>query len=300
MTNKKNNCPYDVTGFAQTVSDVFRLKFVHKPTGHPRFNMASRYRAFAKPWAAGYYPRRQGGSSYSTRYKRKPVTTQRSAQSKYKLVSEGGPGLAQFPATNTVAMRWAGSCNLGTSGVAGDVHVYAANSIYDPDYTSAGGFSAMGYDEWLAFYNHYLVDSATISATFTIPASIIPSPSAVLCYIKLVDDTTDDSEQFSTWGCNGNTVWKQVAQGTNAVTVTLTKTFNCASFFNLANPQDAQARVGAPFGSNPPEGSYFMVGMSSIDGVPPIPPGEATEYPCVASVLLTYNTTLSEPKALTH
>jgi len=259
------------------------------------FSSGYKYR---KRWGS-----RQGGwkGKKKSYYKHKPSVSSRAvAEKRYEDHSTGGGGLPSFPATQTVSLRFAGYADIGTTGVLGTNNIYSANSAYDPDVTAAGGFSAMGWDEWSAFYNHYCVDSATITATFTIAASVTPSATPVFCYIKLVDETTDDSENFQIWCCNGNTTWKQAAQGTNANVFSLKKHYNTRSFFNLEDPQDALERVGAPVTTNPPERAYFQVGMCSGTNAAPVPPGEATEYPCFVNVLITYNVTFSEPKALVH
>lgn len=247
-------------------------------------------------------PRRRAPARryYRAKSNRRPVLTRRVAEHRYSNHTSGGGGLPSFPATQTVSMRFAGFANLSTNAVLGTNNVYSANSAYDPDVTSLGGFSAMGWDEWSAFYNHYCVDSASITATFTIAANVAPSATPVLCYIKLVDETTDDSENFQVWACNGNTAWKQAAQGTNACVFQLKKNFNTRSFFNIDDPQDALERLGAPVTSNPTERAYFQVGMCSGTNATPVPPEGATEYPCFVNVLITYNVTFSEPKALAH
>jgi len=238
-----------------------------------------------------------GGKRY---YKKSPSVSSRAvAEKRYESHSEGGGGLPSFPASQTVSMRFAGLANLSTSGVLGTNNVYCANSPYDPDDTSITGLSAMGWKEWSTFYNHYCVDSATITATFTIAASATPSATPVFCYIKLVDETTDDTENFQLWCCNGNTTWKQAAQGTNACVFSLKKHYNTRSFFKIDDPQDALARVGAPVTTYPNERAFWQVGMCSGTNAPPVPPGEATEYPCFVNVLITYNVTFSEPKTLT-
>jgi len=245
--------------------------------------------------------RKKWGGTKKRYYKKKPSVSSRAvAEKRYEDHSAGGGGLPSFPATQTVSMRFAGYANISTMAVLGTNNVYSANSAYDPDVTSLGGFSAMGWDEWSAFYNHYCVDSATITATFTIAANVAPSATPVFCYIKLVDETTDDSENFQVWCCNGNTTWKQAAQGTNANVFSLKKHYNTRSFFKIEDPQDALERLGAPVTSNPTERAYFQVGMCSGTNAAPVPPGEATEYPCFVNVLITYNVTFSEPKALAH
>jgi len=253
--------------------------------------------------------RYSSGRYYKTSYKARPrwtprpraartTTTRRAAETRYTSHQESGGGLPSFPATQTVSMRWAGLANLSTTGVLGTNNIYCANSVYDPDDSSMSGLSAMGLKEWSVFYNHYCVDSAKITATFTIPANATPSATPVFCYIKLVDETTDDTENFQLWCCNGNTVWKQAAQGTNANVFSLTKNFNARSFFKIDDPQDALARVGAPVTDNPAERAFWQVGMCSGTNSPAVPPGESTEYPCLVNVLITYNVTFSEPKTI--
>lgn len=45
------------------------------------------------------------------------------------------------------------------------VHTYSANGMWDPDYTG-GGHQPKGFDQWMAFYNHYTVVGSKINVEY--------------------------------------------------------------------------------------------------------------------------------------
>lgn len=66
---------------------------------------------------------------------------------------------------------------------------YKANGIYDPD-SAVGGHQPLGFDQWTAIYNHWVVNSATIRCTFYINSDTTLD-AAFLCGIYDDDDATN-------------------------------------------------------------------------------------------------------------
>ncbi len=75
---------------------------------------------------------------------------------------------------------------LDRTGVgAADQYVFRGNSVFNPDFTGAGGIHPQGYLEWSNFYNEYRVYASKLEANFTnntqlmgCAVSLIPSISS--------------------------------------------------------------------------------------------------------------------------
>lgn len=66
--------------------------------------------------------------------------------------------LTGFPKSKLVRMRYVQSVILNPDAVAPVIYEWRANSIYDPDYTSAVvGHQPRGHDQWALVYRHYNV-----------------------------------------------------------------------------------------------------------------------------------------------
>jgi hypothetical protein len=66
-----------------------------------------------------------------------------------------------FPAERTVTLNYVSTNSVyqATAGVM-QKYQFRLNSVYDPDYTAAG-HQPMGFDQWAAYYNHYVVEECT-------------------------------------------------------------------------------------------------------------------------------------------
>lgn len=72
------------------------------------------------------------------------------------------PWMPIFPASTTKRLRYSTSFSLtSTSGVITGTQVFRANDLFDPDFTGTG-HQPMGFDQLMAFYNHFCVVHAKI------------------------------------------------------------------------------------------------------------------------------------------
>jgi hypothetical protein len=69
-----------------------------------------------------------------------------------------------FPANKTVELVYVSSWELESALGAQAKWQFRLNSVYDPDYTNAGG-QPRGFDQWALFYNHYVVEACTYEVT---------------------------------------------------------------------------------------------------------------------------------------
>lgn len=119
-------------------------------------------------------------------------------------------------------------------------HLFRANSIYDPDYTSVG-HQPYGHDTYASIYNHYQVlrSVCTIQLTNAQTATI---------GIQLQDDATivSDTTLFEQ---KGSTFKAQIAGQPNSI---ITSYFNTKYYVNKNAQQTA-------FGSNVSDPMFFAV-----------------------------------------
>lgn len=180
-----------------------------------------------------------------------------------------------FPAVEKYQLRYCDTIQIDAPAGQANSYLFRANSIFDPEYSGAG-HQPYGHDTLQEIYNHYCVDSATITVT--------PTNCNGVFGISVTDNATVSS--------GFNTVKEQQATSMavqNGVTgnraLTLKKHYNRHTSFPVY--KDTSAFMGA----NPAEEAYFQLWMTGTDGG--INPNNATFL-----VTITYNVTCYELKDL--
>jgi hypothetical protein len=98
-----------------------------------------------------------------------------------------------FPANRTVELDYAAMVYCNSATVSPGVYQFRLNSAYDPDLT-ATGHQPMGFDQWAAYYNHYVVEQCSYEI------SINTTPNGATCtraIVHLSDDPTIPSTDFT-------------------------------------------------------------------------------------------------------
>jgi hypothetical protein len=70
-----------------------------------------------------------------------------------------------FPASMTKTLRYSTNVSLGAAVGALSTWMFRANDLFDPDF-SGTGHQPMGFDQLMAWYNHFCVVRARITCTF--------------------------------------------------------------------------------------------------------------------------------------
>ncbi len=195
-----------------------------------------------------------------------------------------------FPKQTTVKLRYITRLNLSPASAGLTAHhSFRANGPFDPDQTGIG-HQPQGYDQWSAFYNHYVVLKARIKATFSIGNT--DTTGGMVCGIQTRDVSTFDDAEFERNLENATTSHKVGAYTAGAnLPVMVSKTFEAKRFFNVTDVKDNISRLGAVVLSAPTEEAFFTIFVgSSSAGVNP-----GTVY---ALVQLEYDVLFSEPKLL--
>jgi hypothetical protein len=92
-----------------------------------------------------------------------------------------------FPAQKQVSMSYVSRHRLTTSTGSVSVQQFRLNSLYDPDFTGAG-HQPMGFDQWAAFYNHYVVLKCHYEVEFVDVSNSVATQSTVAFHVS--DDTS--------------------------------------------------------------------------------------------------------------
>jgi hypothetical protein len=195
--------------------------------------------------------------------------------------------LYQVPITREVDLVYCDTYEVSTSSSVQVETFFRANGPYDPD-ASIGGHQPLGYDEWAAFYNHYVVRRSDImvEAYDTEAAAILDSLSVIVC-----DDTTIPATPQALReqpACSATVFGKDM--GSKAVG-RVNQFYEPRQFFGCKRVEDRVETLGALVGANPSEQAYFGVAIgSAIGGV------NSRTY--VMRVRICYTILFLEPKTL--
>lgn len=164
--------------------------------------------------------------------------------------------------------------------------IFRTASLYDPDYTHAGGTGGehqpMGFDQLAALYNHYEVYGAKI--TFT----VIPNNNNCYFGITLDDDATGTTNLTEMMEQRG-TKWRIMPlTGTRALSIT--HTYSQKKTFGKSMRGDDSLRSLVT--TSPTEGQYFMCWCAGVNSADP------AAFNCI--VRIEYFAKFSELKTLTQ
>jgi len=180
-----------------------------------------------------------------------------------------------FPAVEKYQLRYCQTIPLNPNAASTKTYKFRANSIYDPDATGVG-HQPYGHDQLQEIYNHYCVDSCTITVT--------PTDGMQGVFGISVTDNDVMQSGFDTI-CEQQATSMAVVPYQAPPVPTLRKTYNRYTSFPVY--KDTSAFMGA----NPAEEAYFQVwyrgNNESVDA-------PAANFICT----LTFNVTCYELKDL--
>lgn len=192
-----------------------------------------------------------------------------------------------MPKIRRAHLRYAEDFNLNSSVGSMAVYRFRANSLYDPN-QSATGHQPLGYDQWAALYNHYVVVGAKITVK-SLSGQGTPAIAAIAgCYIS--DDTTFPYTNSSGMIEAKKGSWRTMTTQRNTVSF-ITK-FSAKKFFNVVDVKDNLDRIGATVSANPTEEVYFNIWFQDLFG--------AASTDQRFQITIDYIADFSEPKDLTQ
>lgn len=215
--------------------------------------------------------------------------------------------LSGFPNKKVVRLRYVTQRVLdagGTNGIA--TCVIRANDLYDPEQsvqgTSTAGHQPMGFDQWIALYDHFTVVGAKITAKFinNTTAHVVPG----MCGIMLTDMprigptlTISTLEQLMENRMHTGVSTVGLVLGNTNSTTTKTMKFSARKFFGKRVLGEDIYR-GSDVGS-PTEQACFEVFYSPMGGAPAIGPQVQNDPgQILALITIDYIAVFTEPKPL--
>lgn len=146
--------------------------------------------------------------------------------------------------------------NAGVGSVA--TVVVRANGAQDPE-NAIGGGQPRGWNEYTQFFNHYMVRSASIKATFMQATS---ASGTGLVGIMLNDTSAYGGGSLITDYLEAhNNSYKYITYGAGGsrLIVPVYNSYNPSKFYSIKNPEDAINRLGAATSAVPSEQAYFII-----------------------------------------
>lgn len=163
-----------------------------------------------------------------------------------------------FPKTRLAKLTYYTEVELDSTGAVPDVHTFKANGMFDPDY-SAAGHQPMGFDEYMALYNHFEVISSKMTARFI--------PSGARAYVGVF--RADDSSSLPTF----ETLVEQPANkvkillGASVKPQTITSYYSQKKAFGSRAKGALDQRGGVA--GDPTELQYYKLWQRGINAVDP-------------------------------
>lgn len=168
--------------------------------------------------------------------------------------------LAGFPKSKVVRLRYCEEITLDPTATTQGVFVFSANGVYDPNVTGIG-HQPKGFDQNMAFYNHYTVLGSKISLRYCnkTGGNDVPGYAELL----LTDDGTTGASLIapidmyeSRYSKRGIPTTYGTERGYIGQRNTLTRKFSAKKFFrSRAVTSDANLRGTAV--SNPTDQAYY-------------------------------------------
>lgn len=193
--------------------------------------------------------------------------------------------LSGMPKTRRAILRYTEHVTSITSTVGAlGSYVFRANGCYDPNYTSTG-HQPMGFDQWAALYNHYVVLGSKMTLK-VLPQEANVSP----CIIGTI--LTDGSAvPYSTPGTfiEAKRGPYRLFKATDRV-VSLVQKYSSKKQFNVVDVKDNVDRLGAAVTADPTEEAMFNIWFFTMDNT--------TASPNLF-VTIDYIVEFSEPKDMT-
>lgn len=169
-----------------------------------------------------------------------------------------------FSRSQLVKLRYCQQVTLSPSASASAYISYAANGPFSPNIGASGGtgftssHQPKGWDQWVTFYNEYIVLKSSIKVTSSPPNSTAPAAGGGLLVVHLSDSATPYSSVTGVME-DGKALYKQFNPNTSSYPCVVSHSFNALRFWDLKDLKDNQKQFGAVVTSNPSELAYFHV-----------------------------------------
>ena len=139
-------------------------------------------------------------------------------------------------------------------------YIFRANSLYDPDYTSAlTPQQPRGFDEIMPLYKHYTVIGSKISVQIT----NLNDAAFYTCFLTLQSEPNLDTDPRD-WIERQNVTTKLLGSKSANPTAMMSKSYSTKKFFSRTNVLDDTTLRG-DLNNSPTELAYFNLGAIESD-----------------------------------
>lgn len=194
----------------------------------------------------------------------------------------GRTRLYRSPVTKRMRISFRYNQILSFSGAAIQSHIFAANSVFQPDVTT-DDHQPLGYDQYSPFYERYVVMGSRISCQFLSREA----SEGIIASVQL-DTQSAASLNILTEIENRNVAYRCLAGYNSRSPAVLKRTFSARKFFSVRDPPGDPTLV-ALTSANPSNAAYYIVTCERMDGV-----SAMAEVQIL--VTLTYSALLFDPK----
>lgn len=171
------------------------------------------------------------------------------------------PSMPLFPSSLRCRLRY--SENFAIQGSVGTIanYIFRGNDLYDTNVTSTG-HQPMGFDQMMVFFDHFIVERATMRARFT---NLNSSSSVIYCRVDGNNaNISDPNVLLETGGVVSDVLSSNGNQGSSKI---LTCSLDVAKFHGVnTSALTSMDSLQGAIASSPTDGIYFHVGTYDPNG----------------------------------
>jgi len=199
------------------------------------------------------------------------------------LTTIASPWMPLFPTSVRRKLRYAED-NITLGAAAGVIsnYIFRANDLYDPDVTGTG-HQPMGFDQMMVFFDHFIVERATIRVRF-VNNNMVNST----VYTRVDGNNgavSDPVVLLETGGCVTQVV---AASGNASGNTTLTQSVDVAKYHGVhTSALTSMDSLQGSIASSPTDGIYFHVGCWDQKG---------STSSVLAAVVIEFDAIFTEPR----
>lgn len=225
--------------------------------------------------------KRKLSRKYSSRARRRTMYRRRR-----RLTAQGVP--SGLPVIRIAKLRYCDTFTLQSPVGALAEYMFRANSVFDPNST-AGGHQPMGFDQWAALYNHYVVKGSKINVRIMHDTGS-GTDIAVRCGVYLTDGSSSGYTDATEFIEARKGHYRNLGNGADKA-VRMNLGYSTRKFFNITNVKDNVGRLGAAVTANPTEQAYYAIWVQSAS---------SNSETVNVTAVIDYIVEFSEPKDLSQ
>lgn len=175
------------------------------------------------------------------------------------------PARGVFPKTQRAILTYAEVVNMNIGVGTWVTQRFHCGGLYDPNQTGSG-HQAMGFDQWMALYTHYVVLGSKCTAQLN--GINNNDTSSIFACMRVDRDISTTITDISTVVENARS--RHVNYISNITggnrNNKITKKYSAKKFHNITDVKDNLDRLGGNVAANPADDAYFNFAMSAWDG----------------------------------